>query len=128
MGINSYSDLPRERILWQGLLDDKLSVIVIRDAEDAYKGELFIFEFYMGATEGEEKEKEPILHRRQVSIAYGAPFGPDWDDVERWQNIAIEYADQQTAKLSDLLPDQPPATDAAQVKHLGDASVSKTEE
>lgn len=131
MEINSYSDikaLPEGRFIWQGMLDDRLLVVAIRSVEDAYRGELLIFKFNMDLPEGEETAEEPILYRQEVGIMFGAPFGPDFDDVTHWQNIAIKYADQETAKLSDLLPDQPAATDAAQVKHLDDVSVSKTEE
>lgn len=123
--IKSYSDvkaLPEAGWVWQGRLDDKYSVIVLREAEP-YKAELLIF----GLNEDEE-EKEEILFRQDVGLAYNAQFGPDWDDVFSWQNIAIKFADEPTVAVEELLQQDQQATDTEQVKHLGDAAVSKTAE
>ncbi len=108
--------------VWRSRLDDTYEVVVIR-GEEPYMGELLIYK------KGEDGEiGDELLFQRQVNLSYNAQFGPDFQDVEDWSNLAIEYADNPTIAISDLLPETPPATDAAQVKHLGDASVSKTEE
>ena len=35
-------------------------------------------------------EKDKLIHSSQTSLAYGAKFGPDANDVMRWQNESLE--------------------------------------
>ena len=85
------------KVIWENKLDDKYDIIVSRpssrsvdsdapiSAEDLYKGTLTI-------TEGQK-----VLFTKDVTISYGAIFGPDIADVESWQNIAIEFIDGQSS-------------------------------
>ncbi len=71
-------------IVWKDLLDKKYDVYVERT--EPYKGELVI------------KEGDKELIRKFVSIVYDAKFGPDAADVYEWQNICIEFIDNQLNK------------------------------
>jgi hypothetical protein len=42
------------------------------------------------------KNQDTVLLEREVSLAYGAMFGPDVADVAQWQEMAIEAADNQS--------------------------------
>ena len=69
----------KENEVWTPPLDHKYVVTVMREAP--YRPILTI-------TEGDQ-----ILHRESVGLMYDAKLGPDVDDVERWQEIAVRFVD-----------------------------------
>ena len=64
--------------IWEGRLDDKYDAQVIPDGE---QGRLQIF------------EKDHLILDEPVTLAYGARFGPDVEDVAAWQRRIIEFVD-----------------------------------
>lgn len=40
-------------------------------------------------------ETQDIIHEEPTGLSYGAIFGPDIDDVNRWGNRALEIIDSQ---------------------------------
>ena len=69
-------------VAWWSRLDDRYQVEVQYAADgDRNTGHLVVFDHDDG---------NRILLFEQTGIAYGAMFGPDADDVARWQNRAIE--------------------------------------
>ena len=66
-------------LVWSSLLDNRYTVSVHRTR--SYHGELTI------------AEGERILYRKAVLLAYDSLFGPDVDDVNTWEGIAIEFID-----------------------------------
>lgn len=71
-------------VIWEAKLDNKYDIYVER--VEPYKGELVI------------KEGDKELTRKPVTIAYDAKFGPDAADVYEWENICIEFIDDQLNK------------------------------
>ena len=69
-----------EDAVWSSSLDDRYTVTVTRTGP--YRGEFVI------------REGDKLLHRESVGLAYNALFGPDVDDVQRWQQLAIEFVDK----------------------------------
>lgn len=65
--------------IWKGQLDHKYDVTVDRLTSD--KG-LFII-----------REAENILFEQEVSLDYGAIFGPDVNDVQKWIEMSIDFVD-----------------------------------
>lgn len=66
--------------VWQNRLDDKYDVFV-ESKDDGYKGDLVL------------KEGEKELLREQVTISFGARFGPDIADVAIWEDRCCEFID-----------------------------------
>ena len=66
-------------IVWTSTLDGRYTVTITRT--HTYQGELVI-------SDGNQK-----LHQQTVGLMYGAIFGPDIDDVQSWQQIAMEIVD-----------------------------------
>lgn len=71
--------------VWQATLDDRYLVKVIGEDANWYSGVLIIED------NGTELLREP------TNIIFGAPFGPDVDDVARWQDRATEFIDERPA-------------------------------
>ena len=71
-------------IVWKNKLDDKYDVSVERTEQ--YKGELVI------------KEGDKELTRKPVTMVYDAKFGPDVADVYEWENMCVEFIDNQLNK------------------------------
>jgi hypothetical protein len=67
--------------IWENRLDDKYDVFV-EGVEDGYKGFFVIME---GDIE---------LLREEVSISYGAKFGPDVADVAEWEQRCVDFIDE----------------------------------
>lgn len=65
--------------IWETKLDNKFDIRVER--VDEYKGTLII-------ADGNTKIAEGL-----VSLAYGAPFGPDIGDIADWQNWSANFID-----------------------------------
>jgi hypothetical protein len=73
-------------IVWHSRLDDRYDIHVER--KDKYLGDLVI------------KEGDNELFREEVGMQYGAIFGPDVDDVQHWQDIAIQFVDNHNGTVS----------------------------
>ena len=71
-------------VIWEAKLDNKYDIYVER--VEPYKGELVI------------KEGDRELTRKSVTIVYDAKFGPDAADVYEWENICIDFIDNQLNK------------------------------
>ena len=65
--------------IWSSMLDRRYTVAVNRLGQ--YRGELMI------------RDGAQLIHRQEVSLMYGAIFGPDIDDVSAWQEIATRVVD-----------------------------------
>ncbi len=84
-------------VIWESKLDGKYDIVVARSRpsaidpespfspEDLYTGTLTI-------TEG-----QTVLFSKEVSVSYGAVFGPDIADVQTWQNMALDFIDAQVS-------------------------------
>jgi len=66
-------------IVWASTLDGRYVVTVTRTHR--YQGELVI------------SDSDQKLHQQTVDLMYGAIFGPDIDDVNSWQQIAMDIID-----------------------------------
>jgi hypothetical protein len=71
-------DIP---LVWTATLDDRYVITVSRTDENS--GSLRIVD----SVSGNE------LHTAPVTLSYGALFGPDIDDVQEWQEIAVGVVD-----------------------------------
>jgi hypothetical protein len=40
-----------------------------------------------------------LIHEEDVGLAYGAPFGPDVDDVAAWQDRCVEVIDDPNKRM-----------------------------
>jgi hypothetical protein len=74
------SELSADKI-WEAKLDGKFQCEVTRLGD--YKGLLTV-------TNMETSEE---LLSEEVGLAYGAPFGPDVDDVAQWQDRVVQVVD-----------------------------------
>lgn len=79
------SETFNQNVVWWNRLDNRFQIEVRRSDEDAYKGELIIFDH--------DKEDE-VIHEEQVGLMYGAMFGPDMADVALWQDKSVEAVDE----------------------------------
>jgi hypothetical protein len=71
-------------VIWWSRLDGRYQVEVHRDPKDEYGAQLHIFD---------HGDDDKLLRSEPVRVAYGAPFGPDMDDVVRWQEKAVAFLD-----------------------------------
>ena len=69
-----------ENVVWNSTLDGRYTLTVVRTGP--YRAELSIH------------DGDQVLHREGVGLAYDALFGPDVDDVYRWQQIAVKFVDK----------------------------------
>jgi hypothetical protein len=69
-------------IVWASRLDDRYLVEVVRTSERLARLRLF-----------DNKESPIVLLDESVPLSYGALFGPDVDDVARWQERVMEVVD-----------------------------------
>ncbi len=67
--------------IWQAKLDDRYDCLVTR-VNEAH-GQLTV-------TDNTDKK---VLLEREVTLAYGAQFGPDVDDVADWEEWCIQTVD-----------------------------------
>jgi hypothetical protein len=68
-------------VVWESTLDNRFNCKVLR--EEARIGILIIT----------DQETDEDIYTRPVSLAYGAQFGPDVDDVRLWQELCVEAID-----------------------------------
>lgn len=69
-------------LIWRSRLDDRYLVEVQRAGNK--QANFLIF----------DKENDfTLIHKESVNLAYEARFGPDVDDVARWQDLAIFVID-----------------------------------
>lgn len=67
--------------VWNAMLDDKYDCTVMRTGD--YTGVLTI------------TENDETIFTKEVDLSYDAQFGPDALDVMDWQNMIIEFIDNQ---------------------------------
>ena len=65
--------------IWSSMLDGRYRVTVHRVSRS--RGELNI------------RDGNRLIHRQEVTLMYGAIFGPDISDVATWQEIATTVVD-----------------------------------
>ena len=75
-------DFPKTNVIWEATLDNKFRCVVERINKRG--GHLKVYEI----------ETFRILLQQDVGLAYGAKFGPDIDDVEKWQSISVAVVDR----------------------------------
>lgn len=75
----SVAELSSETEIWSSILDGRYTLTVHRVRP--YRGELTI------------REGNRVVHQREVTLMYGATFGPDVDDVATWQKTALTVVD-----------------------------------
>jgi hypothetical protein len=80
---NNPIDFPKIDIIWESELDNKYMCSVIRINKRG--GNLRIVETVTN--------KE--LLNQDVGLMYGAQFGPDIEDVEKWQSICVAVVDKE---------------------------------
>lgn len=68
-----------KELVWSSTLDDVYECEVSRTGE--YKGQLTV-------SKGGE-----TLYTEDVTLSYGAKFGPDVDDVWAWQESCVKFID-----------------------------------
>lgn len=69
-------------LVWEAFLDRRYQCEVERTSQ--YTGVLKIYD-----TLNEKKE----LFSKEVTLSYGAVFGPDVDDVSVWQDTVVDFID-----------------------------------
>lgn len=73
-------------LVWRTRLDGRYLIEVVRDEGDPdYRAHLRVFD----STEGLR-----CLLDEEVSLAYGARFGPDIDDVSSWRERVLKLVDE----------------------------------
>jgi len=70
--------------VWRNRIDNKYDIFV--ESKAPYKGDLVI------------QENKIELLREEVNISFDAKFGPDIEDVYKWEDRAIEFIDNQLKK------------------------------
>src|SRR5262245_17769997 len=73
--------------IWEGTVDDNTWRVQVIDAEQPGHGTLTVVRISDGL----------VILREDATLAYGAIFGPDVDDVSKWQYMAIEAIDHYNA-------------------------------
>lgn len=71
-------------VIWWSRLDRRYQVEVIHHPEHSAMGLLKIYD---------HDARDAQIHSQQVSVAYGAVFGPDVSDVEEWKHAAATMID-----------------------------------
>ena len=66
--------------IWKNKVDNKYDVFV-ESRGDGYSGDLVI------------KDGDKELLRENVSISFGAGFGPDMEDVSIWEDRCVKFID-----------------------------------
>lgn len=79
-----------KELLWQATLDGRYTCTVREHPDDVS----------LGLLEVRETSTGKVITRREVTLAYGAMFGVDVDDVELWKRICIEVGNAHTKKSS----------------------------
>jgi hypothetical protein len=74
-------------LVWWTRLDDRYQVEVQRLYE-ANRGRLCIFD---------REQDMALIHNEEVTLMYGAVFGPDVDDVNTWQQRVLQVIDVELA-------------------------------
>lgn len=92
--ISKWEDLPPEmstsdakfynELAWYSHLDNRYCVEVKRIKP--YEGILSIYDHEL-----DDKE----IYRELVGIAWDAKFGPDFEDVQEWSNMAMKFVDEE---------------------------------
>ncbi|TCJ71202.1 UNVERIFIED_ORG: hypothetical protein EDC92_1309 [Dietzia maris] len=67
-------------VVWWSRLDDRYQVEVTRDPDNTSQAKLTIYD---------RANNDIEVHAEQVGLAYGAVFGPDTGDVDKWTAIAL---------------------------------------
>ena len=70
------------KYIWEAELDDKYKCTVSRINKRG------------GTLRVENKETNAVLLEQDVGLMYGAQFGPDIEDVEKWQSICVAVVDK----------------------------------
>jgi len=71
-------------LIWESTLDHIYRITVTR--VDQYNG---TFRIHKG---------DQLLKEEPVTLAYGAPFGPDAADVQEWEDKAVVFIDSSLVK------------------------------
>jgi hypothetical protein len=79
---NNPVDFPKIEYIWEAELDNKYQCSVIRINKRG--GNLRVVESATGRE----------LLNQDVGLLYGAQFGPDIDDVNKWQEICTSVVDR----------------------------------
>lgn len=73
---------PQNRdVVWEATLDNRYQIQVQRT--DSHQGELIVY----------DPRTEKTLFQESTTLHYGARFGPDVADIQRWQQQALEVID-----------------------------------
>ena len=80
-------DFPKLDTIWSAKLDGKFSCSVVRINKRG--GNLRMVETATGRE----------LLNQDVGLLYGAQFGPDIEDVDKWQSICVAVADKDQKSL-----------------------------
>ena len=83
MATNEITHDEVEELVWSCILDKRYKIEVVRNETGA---ELIIYD---------SEIKDEVIYRQDVTLSYGALFGPDVSDVVDWQNIAMRMVDSQ---------------------------------
>ena len=79
-----------EDVVWQNTVDGGTwDCRVVHSSE--HTGTLYVTRIATGE----------VIFERVVGLAYGAIFGPDVDDVQRWEGMSITAIDDATGSLSE---------------------------
>jgi hypothetical protein len=70
------------QVIWETGLDGKYSCTVTRNSER------------MGQLRVRDKATGAVILDKEVSLSYGAAFGPDVDDVMDWEDACIMAVDK----------------------------------
>ena len=84
---NNPIDFPKQETIWEANLDNRYSCSVVRINKRG--GNLRMVETATGRE----------LLNQDVGLLYGAQFGPDVEDVDKWQGICIAVADKDQKSL-----------------------------
>lgn len=81
-------------IFWE-TIDNRYQVEIQRvgeGSETGRSGTLVVFD---------HEQDNRLLLREKVGLAYGAPFGPDADDVDAWESRVLKFIDEELPLLQE---------------------------
>lgn len=79
---NSPDETSHPQLVWRDKIDNRYLAEVRRIS--AYEGKFCVFDH-------NQNDKE--IASWKISLSYGAPFGPDIEDVLKWQEKIIDFID-----------------------------------
>ena len=70
--------------VWAAVLDKRYGLEVVRNEHDTHSGTFTIFDIKKGGL---------VIYQEQISLSFGAIWGPDVFDIVKWEDIGCNVVD-----------------------------------